>query len=73
MLIVDYLFLRQNAAKGFISMHERIGRVGSQRLTLFNGLWDLFSPRGLLPGGGVCIHKHPLGVTVHRIEVSNLM
>jgi cleavage and polyadenylation specificity factor subunit 1 len=22
---------------GFITVHERIGRVGSQRLTLFNG------------------------------------
>ena len=49
-------------------MHERIGRVGSQRLTLFNGLLDVFSPRGLLPGGGVCIHKYPLGVTVRQIE-----
>ena len=49
-------------------MHERIGRVGSQRITLFNGLLDVFSPRGLLPGGGVCIHKYPLGVTVRQIE-----
>eukprot|EP00956_Cyclotella_meneghiniana_P000420 scaffold493_cov74-Cyclotella_meneghiniana.AAC.3 len=57
-----------SARTGFISLHERIGRVGSQRLTLFNGLLDVFSPRGLLPGGGVCIHKYPLGVTVRQIE-----
>jgi cleavage and polyadenylation specificity factor subunit 1 len=61
--------LSQDANKGFISLHDRIGRVGSQRLTLFNGLWDVFTPRGLLPGGGVCVHKHPLGVTVRQIEV----
>lgn len=27
----------QNASSGFITLHERIGRVGSQRLTLYNG------------------------------------
>ena len=27
----------RNARSGFITMHERIGRVGSQRLTLYNG------------------------------------
>ncbi|KAL9181780.1 hypothetical protein ACHAXT_012123 [Thalassiosira profunda] len=58
----------QNASSGFITIHERIGRVGSQRLTLYNGLWDVFAPHGLLPGGGMSIQKIPLGVTVRHIE-----
>ena len=57
----------RSASSGFITMHERIGRVGSQRLTLYNGLWDVFAPHGLLPGG-CCIQKVPLGVTVRHIE-----
>jgi len=28
---------KRNSEKGFITVHDRIGRVGSQRLTLFNG------------------------------------
>ncbi|EED93331.1 predicted protein [Thalassiosira pseudonana CCMP1335] len=58
----------QNANKGFVTLHERIGRIGSQRLTLFNGLWDVFSTHGLLPGGGICVQKVPFGVTVRAIE-----
>ena len=58
----------QNASNGFITIHERIGRVGSQRLTLYNGLWDVFAPHGLIPGGGMSIQKVPLGVTVRHIE-----
>jgi len=57
----------RNASSGFITMHERIGRVGSQRLTLYNGLWDVFAPHGLLPGG-CSVQKVPLGVTVRHIE-----
>lgn len=53
---------------GFLTIHERIGRVGTQRLTLFNGLSDIFSPHGLLPGGGVSMQKIPLGVTVRKID-----
>lgn len=59
----------QNASNGFITIHERIGRVGSQRLTLYNGLWDVFAPHGLIPGGGISVQKVPLGVTVRHIEV----
>jgi cleavage and polyadenylation specificity factor subunit 1 len=59
----------QNARNGFITIHERIGRVGSQRLTLYNGLWDVFAPHGLIPGGGISVQKVPLGVTVRHIEV----
>ena len=57
----------RSASSGFITMHERIGRVGSQRLTLYNGLWDIFAPHGLLPGN-CSIQKVPLGVTVRHIE-----
>lgn len=52
----------------FLTIHDRIGRVGTQRLTLFNGLSDIFSPHGLLPGGGVSMQKIPLGVTVRKID-----
>lgn len=60
--------LFQNASCGFLTLHERIGRIGSQRLTLYSGLYDVFSPRGVLPGGGICVQKVPLGVTVRHIE-----
>jgi cleavage and polyadenylation specificity factor subunit 1 len=59
----------QNASNGFITIHERIGRVGSQRLTLYNGLWDVFAPHGLIPGSGISVQKVPLGVTVRHIQV----
>eukprot|EP00986_Skeletonema_menzelii_P014222 scaffold9116_cov148-Skeletonema_menzelii.AAC.12 len=58
----------QNASCGFLTLHERIGRIGSQRLTLYSGLYDVFSPHGVLPGGGICVQKVPLGVTVRHIE-----
>jgi cleavage and polyadenylation specificity factor subunit 1 len=61
--------LFQNASNGFITIHERVGRVGSQRLTLYNGLWDVFAPHGLIPEGGISVQKVPLGVTVCHIEV----
>ena len=51
----------------FLTVHERIGRVGSQRLTIFNGLSSISSPNVFLPGGGNCVTKIPLGVTVRRI------
>jgi len=56
---------------GFMIVHERIGRVGSQRVTLFNGLSDIFTPYGLLPGNGQFIQKIPLGVTVLQIQHIN--
>ena len=51
----------------FITLHERIGRVGSQRLTIYSNLSDVFGSYGLLPGGNVAIEKIPLGVTVRKI------
>jgi hypothetical protein len=53
---------------GFLTLHERIGRVGSQRLTIFKGISNLFSPLGLMSGSGYCIEKIPMGVTVHRVH-----
>jgi len=52
---------------GFL-IHERIGRVGSQRLTLFDGLSDVFSPYRIFVGRGLCVQKVPLGVTVRQIQ-----
>jgi hypothetical protein len=53
----------------FMTLHERVGRVGSQRMTLFNGMVNLNSKNSLLPGGGFFVEKIPFGVTVRRIEV----
>jgi len=52
----------------FMTLHERIGRVGSQRLTVFGGISNFFSPLGIMPGGGYCVEKIPMGVTVHRVQ-----
>jgi cleavage and polyadenylation specificity factor subunit 1 len=53
---------------GFMTLHERVGRVGSQRITLFDGIVNLSAPHSLLPGGGVFVEKIPFGVTVRRIQ-----
>lgn len=52
---------------GFLTLHERVGRVGCQRLTLYRDIATVFSSYGLLPGSGYCAEKIPLGVTVRRI------
>jgi CPSF A subunit region len=52
----------------FLTLHERIGRVGSQRLTIFKGISALSAPLGLMPGGGYCVEKIPMGVSVHRVQ-----
>ena len=31
-------------------------------------LSDVYTPHGLLPGGGVCVQKVPLGVTVRQVQ-----
>lgn len=54
-------------SRSFLTVHERIGRVGSQRLTVFKGLSSISSPETYFPGGGSCITKIPFGVTVRRI------
>jgi CPSF A subunit region/SAP domain len=53
---------------GFVTLHERVGRVGSQRMTLFNGILNLAGPHGLLPGGGLFVEKISFGVSVRKIE-----
>ena len=52
---------------GYITVHERLGRVGSQRLTIYKGLSDVFESNGILLGNGCCMEKVMLGVTVRRI------
>jgi cleavage and polyadenylation specificity factor subunit 1 len=64
----DFKFhLNECQSNCFITLHERIGRVGSQRLTFHSNLSDVFGSHGLLPGGNVSIQKIPLGVTVRKI------
>lgn len=59
---------------GFITIHRRIGRIGSQRLTVYRGL-SQFSPEGsstFCPfdnGSGMVLTKIPLGVTVRHMEL----
>lgn len=61
----------KTGASRFMTLHERIGRVGSQRLTIFKGVSNFFTPLGLIPGGGYCVEKIPMGVTVHRVLFIN--
>jgi hypothetical protein len=53
---------------GYITIHERVGRVGSQRMTLFRGLSPVFDTNSILPGSGLCVEKISFGVTVRRIQ-----
>lgn len=53
---------------GFLTLHERVGRIGSQRLTVFQGLSNAFSSHGILPGSGYCVEKVTLGITVRKIQ-----
>ena len=52
----------------YVTVHERVGRVGSQRMTLFDGVLNLASKNSLLPGGGLFVEKIPFGVTVRKIQ-----
>jgi len=61
---------KTGAKGGFLTLHERVGRIGSQRLTAFHGLSKVFSTQGLL-SGGLGIEKIPMGVTVRRIQFIN--
>lgn len=51
----------------FMALHERVGRVGSQRLTIFDGLTKAFDSNGVLPGAGMAVEKVTLGVTVRSM------
>jgi len=62
------LSLSDGKAAAFVTLHERVGRVGSQRMTLFNDILNLASPHSLLPGGGFFVEKIPFGVSVRKIE-----
>ncbi|CAB9502941.1 and polyadenylation specificity factor subunit 1 [Seminavis robusta] len=52
----------------FITVHERVGRFGTQRLSVHKEISPIFQRDGLLPGGGFLFEKIKLGVTVRRIE-----
>ena len=62
------LSIANSNESSFVTLHERVGRVGSQRMTLFNGVLNLTSKNSLLPGGGLFIEKIPFGVTVRKIQ-----
>ena len=65
-------FCADNQTGSFFTIHERLGRFGSQRLSVWDGLSDVFeSEHGFLPGGGYFGRKIPLGVTVKKIEYIN--
>ena len=55
----------------FITIHERLGKIGSQRLTIWNGLDDVFNRNGILPGGGYFATKINYGVTITDLEYVN--
>jgi len=62
------LSLSNRGDSSYVTVHERVGRVGSQRMTLFDGLLNLASKNSVLPGGGVFVEKIPFGVTVRKIK-----
>eukprot|EP00537_Pseudo-nitzschia_pungens_P008215 CAMPEP_0172362906 /NCGR_PEP_ID=MMETSP1060-20121228/6404_1 /TAXON_ID=37318 /ORGANISM="Pseudo-nitzschia pungens, Strain cf. cingulata" /LENGTH=1509 /DNA_ID=CAMNT_0013085515 /DNA_START=17 /DNA_END=4546 /DNA_ORIENTATION=- len=62
------LSISNSNASCFVTIHERVGRVGSQRMTLFDGIVNLTSKNSLLPGGGLFVEKIPFGVTVRKIQ-----
>lgn len=64
--VSGFCSLGKNGA--FLTLHERVGRVGSQRLTVYRDISNVFNQEGLLPGGGLCVEKIGLGVTVRRIQ-----
>ncbi|KAL7557494.1 hypothetical protein ACA910_005250 [Epithemia clementina (nom. ined.)] len=53
---------------GFLTVHERVGRFGSQRLTIYRGLSPVFEKPGLIPGGGFYVERLTMGVTVRQIQ-----
>lgn len=59
------------AGELFLTLHERVGREGSQRLTLYKGLSATFDSCGLLPGSGYCVERIRMGVTVRRVQFIN--
>lgn len=62
------LSMKHRKRVGFVTLHERVGRVGSQRMTLFDGVLNLADQHSLLAGGGIFVQKVPFGVTVRSIQ-----
>ena len=65
------LSIADHSESSFVTVHERVGPVGSQRMTLFDGILNLTSRHILLPGGGYFVEKIPFGVTVRKIQYIN--
>jgi cleavage and polyadenylation specificity factor subunit 1 len=62
------LRIHQRSEGGFMILHERVGRVGSQRLTVFRGLSPALHSQSLTTGNsGFFVEKIPLGVTVRAV------
>ncbi len=62
------LSLSNSGDSSYVTVHERVGRVGSQRMTLFDGVLNLASKNSILPGGGLFVEKIPFGVTVRKVK-----
>ena len=62
------LSLSNRGESNYVTVHERVGRVGSQRMTLFDGVLNLAAKNSILPGGGFFVEKIPFGVTVRKIQ-----
>jgi cleavage and polyadenylation specificity factor subunit 1 len=61
-------FTESSQDSGFVTLHERVGKVGSQRITLFRGLSSGFENPSIISGSGTFIEKVPMGVTIRHIE-----
>ncbi|GAX14519.1 cleavage and polyadenylation specificity factor subunit 1 [Fistulifera solaris] len=61
-------FSESSQDSGFVTLHERVGKVGSQRITLFRGLSSGFENPSIISGSGTFIEKVPMGVTIRHIE-----
>jgi len=52
----------------YITTHERVGKIGSQRLTIFNKISTSLDGAGVFMGCGLSFERRVLGVTVRQIE-----
>ena len=64
---------------GFLTLHERVGRFGSQRLTMYRGIANTAARTtgsnisqaraAMIPGGGLYVERIAIGVTVREIKL----
>lgn len=62
---------QQGNSTGFLSIHARVGRVGSQRITVFEGLGTGVERSSSTISAGSLVERKLLGVTVRAIEFIN--